>query len=101
MRISVCLLVLLLPSIILAQVSSNQQKSLNAYIEYANQSADEVIEVVNSIIEYYPQIGSDMDARFNWTVTMQRMPKIKNKRWEPLPTTSAQHLGRSKSLNKM
>lgn len=58
MRISVCLLVLFLPSIILAQVYPNQQKSLNAYIEYANQSADEVIEVVNSIIEYYPKIGS-------------------------------------------
>ena len=37
------------------QVASSKQKILNAYVEYANQSADEVTSVVKSIIDYYPQ----------------------------------------------
>ena len=33
-----------------------QQKALNSYVDYANQSADEVSAVVKSIIAYYPEI---------------------------------------------
>src|SRR5687768_17747162 len=47
---------LTLPSLMIAQITPAQQKSLNAYVEYANQSADEVTQIVTSIIEYYPKI---------------------------------------------
>jgi Mg-chelatase subunit ChlD len=33
-----------------------QQKALNSYVDYANQSADEVSAVVKSIIAYYPEM---------------------------------------------
>jgi Ca-activated chloride channel family protein len=37
-------------------ISAPQQKALNACVEYANQSADEVTAVVKSLIDYYPAI---------------------------------------------
>jgi Mg-chelatase subunit ChlD len=37
-------------------ITSVQQKALNSYVEYANQSADEASAVVQSIITYYPTI---------------------------------------------
>jgi Ca-activated chloride channel homolog len=37
-------------------ISQSQQKALNAYVDYANQSADEVTLVVKSLYEYYPAI---------------------------------------------
>src|SRR6187402_3230057 len=37
-------------------MTSAQQKALNSYVNYANQSADEVTTVVSSLIEYYPKI---------------------------------------------
>ncbi len=37
-------------------MTSAQQKALNNYVDYANQSADEVSAVVKSIIAYYPTI---------------------------------------------
>lgn len=50
-------LLILLPFLSAAQpLSAVQQKALNAYVDYANQSADEVTSVVKSIIEYYPSI---------------------------------------------
>ena len=36
--------------------TSAQQKALNNYVDYANQSADEVAAVVMSVIQYYPTI---------------------------------------------
>ncbi|MEJ7645014.1 MAG: VWA domain-containing protein [Chryseolinea sp.] len=33
-----------------------QQKALNSYVDYANQSADEVSAVVKTIVAYYPEI---------------------------------------------
>ncbi|RAV99845.1 VWA domain-containing protein [Pseudochryseolinea flava] len=33
-----------------------QQKALNAHVDYANQSADEMTAVVKSIIDYYPSL---------------------------------------------
>lgn len=48
---------ILLPFLSAAQpITAVQQKALNAYVDYANQSADEVTNVVKSIIEYYPSI---------------------------------------------
>lgn len=38
------------------QINATQQKALNSYVDYANQSAGEVEAVVKSIIEYYPSI---------------------------------------------
>jgi len=37
-------------------ITSTQQKALNSYVEYANQSAQEVSAVVKRIVEYYPTI---------------------------------------------
>lgn len=39
-----------------AQISSAQQKALNACVDYANQSADEVAATVKSLYDYYPAI---------------------------------------------
>lgn len=36
--------------------TSTQAKALNAYVDYANQSADEIARVVTSLYEYYPAI---------------------------------------------
>lgn len=50
-------LLILLPFLSDAQpITAVQQKALNAYADYVNQSADEVTVVVKSIIEYYPSI---------------------------------------------
>jgi Ca-activated chloride channel family protein len=50
-------LLILLPFLSVAQpITAVQQKALNAYADYANQSADEVASVVKSIIDYYPSI---------------------------------------------
>ena len=50
-------LLILVPFLSAAQpITAVQQKSLNAYVDYANQSADEVTNVVKSIIQYYPSI---------------------------------------------
>ncbi len=45
-----------------SQITSVQQKALNNYVDYANQSADEVTAVVKSIISYYPTIH----AKSSW-----------------------------------
>jgi Ca-activated chloride channel family protein len=37
-----------------SQITAEQQKSLNAYVDYANASAEEVERVVKSVISYYP-----------------------------------------------
>ena len=37
-------------------ITSAQQKALNSFVDYANQSADETAAVVQSIIDYYPRI---------------------------------------------
>jgi Ca-activated chloride channel homolog len=50
-------LLILLPFFSVAQpISAVQQKALNAYVDYANRSSDEVTTVVKSIIEYYPSL---------------------------------------------
>jgi Mg-chelatase subunit ChlD len=52
------LLFLLIPTVCTSQgITAGQQKALNNYVAYANQSADEVIVVVKSIIDYYPKIA--------------------------------------------
>jgi Ca-activated chloride channel homolog len=48
------LLLLCIPSF--AQLTSVQQKALNTYVDYANTSADEVDQVVKSIITYAPKV---------------------------------------------
>ncbi|MBT1699426.1 VWA domain-containing protein [Fulvivirgaceae bacterium PWU4] len=41
---------------VLAQITPAQQKSLNACVDYANQTADGVTAVIRSIIDYYPSL---------------------------------------------
>jgi len=51
------ILILIFPHVAFTQsITSAQQKALNSYVLYANQSAEEVATVVKSIIEYYPTI---------------------------------------------
>ncbi len=51
------LTLLLLSGFVIASAqTSTQTKALNAYVDYANQSADEVARVVTSLYEYYPAI---------------------------------------------
>ena len=56
MRVFLLLLLLLISGISFSQITSAQQKALNSYVDYANQSAAEVSAVVKSIISYYPTI---------------------------------------------
>src|SRR5688500_9952083 len=49
------------PITVLAQTAPVQIKALNSYVDYANQSAEEMTSVVSSIIQYYPTLG-----RKNW-----------------------------------
>ena len=55
MRLIVFLL-LIQSSFSFGQISAAQQKALNSYVDYANQSGQEVSAVVKSIIAYYPSI---------------------------------------------
>jgi Mg-chelatase subunit ChlD len=63
MRLIVSLLLLQVSFASSAQVTAAQQKALNSYIDYANQSAKEVAAVVKSIIDYYPSIHN----KTSWT----------------------------------
>src|SRR5688572_4404549 len=56
MRVLLLLLFIHISGISIGQISSAQQKALNSYVDYANQSAEEVAAVVKSIIAYYPTI---------------------------------------------
>jgi len=56
MRHPLFILLLLSTSSIAQSITTAQQKALNSYVDYANQSADEVSAVVKSIIDYYPTI---------------------------------------------
>ena len=56
MRILLLFSFLLLPAFAFCQISAAHQKALNSYVEYANQSGEEVTAVVKSIIEYFPKI---------------------------------------------
>jgi Ca-activated chloride channel homolog len=59
-----------LTSFSLAQLSQNQYKALNNYVDYANQSAEEVSAVVSSIIDYYPKIFE----KKSWSVARYTCP---------------------------
>lgn len=56
------LLLLAMPSIATAQITQVSQKVLNNYIEYANQSAEEVERVVVTLADYYPRL----QQKGNW-----------------------------------
>ena len=56
MRNALIALITAIPLLTVAQISASQQKCLNAYVEYANQSAEAITAVVKSIIDYYPQL---------------------------------------------
>lgn len=58
MRIFAIVLLLFLPSIGKAQLTSTQQKSLNAYADYANHSGEEVSRIVSSVIEYHSRLDN-------------------------------------------
>lgn len=49
-------LVFISTSSLAQMITSAQQKALNSFVDYANQSADENAAVVQSIIDYYPRI---------------------------------------------
>jgi Mg-chelatase subunit ChlD len=64
-------LLLALPIIVTAQINQVTQKTLNNYIEYANQSAEEVERVVATLAEYYPTLHQKSNwgsPRFNCPV---------------------------------
>lgn len=48
-----------------AQITTTQQNALNACVEYANRSADEVGSVVQSLINYYPNLS----RKVSWGVS--------------------------------
>lgn len=51
------ILILLFPAALYSQnINTAQQKALNSYVEYANQSADEVSAIVKSLMDYYPSM---------------------------------------------
>lgn len=54
MRLIFVSILLSIPALNFGQITSTQQKALNSYVDYANQSAKEVEAVVKSIITYYP-----------------------------------------------
>ena len=57
MRYPLLSIIMLLVAPALGQVITQaQQKALNAYVDYANQSAEEVTAVVKSIMNYYPEV---------------------------------------------
>ena len=45
------------------QITSTQQKALNSYVDYANQSADNVSSVVSSIVTHYRALTSEKSWR--------------------------------------
>lgn len=59
MRFSILFLLLLSVSVARAQLTSAQQKALNAYVDYANQSGKEVTLVVESLKKYYEDLKQD------------------------------------------
>jgi Ca-activated chloride channel homolog len=52
------------------QLMPNQVKTLNAYVDYANQSADEVTAVVKSVMDYYPSLFE----KRSWNVPRYNCP---------------------------
>jgi len=57
MRYPLLLIIMLLTAPAVGQaISQAQQQALNAYVDYANQSAEEVTAVVKSIMNYYPEV---------------------------------------------
>jgi len=53
---SLFFLLLISTSSFAQMITSAQQKALNSFVDYANQSADEVAAVVTSIMDYYPRL---------------------------------------------
>ena len=39
------------------QVTTTQQKALNNYVKYANESAEDVTFVFNKVLSYYPRLA--------------------------------------------
>ena len=56
MRTFLILCLLSVPFTSFCQITPIQQKALNSFVDYANQSAEEVTATVKSIITYYPTI---------------------------------------------
>jgi Ca-activated chloride channel family protein len=56
MRLIILLIFLQISTVSICQITSAQQKALNNYVEYANQSTKEVDALVKSIIVYYPTL---------------------------------------------
>ena len=53
-----------------AQITASQQKALNAAVDYANRSADEVNSVVQSLMNYYP----NLHRQISWGVSAYTCP---------------------------
>lgn len=56
MRLTCLVLFVQISAASFSQITAVQQKALNSYVDYANQSSEEVTAVVKSIIAYYPSI---------------------------------------------
>jgi Ca-activated chloride channel homolog len=56
MKYLILCLVCLYAATTMAQITSEQQKGLNAYVEYANASAEEITHIVTGLINYYPTL---------------------------------------------
>ncbi len=70
MQRSLLFLLLISTSSFAQMITSAQQKALNSFVDYANQSADEVAAVVHSLVDYYPRIHQKQ----NWGVPKYTCP---------------------------
>ena len=56
MRLLILIFLVVISIESISQITAVQQKAFNSYVDYANQSSDEVNAVMQRIIEYYPTI---------------------------------------------
>jgi Ca-activated chloride channel homolog len=71
MRIIVSILFIVTTTHLVAQVSSVNQKSLNAYSAYANRSGEEVSDIVGTIFKQYEILVSKYPDRARYTCPFQ------------------------------
>lgn len=90
-----------LPSLILlfcipcfGQVTSAQQKALNAYVDYANNSADEIDRVVKSVMAYYPKVEyHKANPKNSWGLPGYTCPVQPSDYYYNVITTQSKNLG--------
>jgi Ca-activated chloride channel family protein len=81
------------------QLTSVQQKALNAYVDYANTSADEVDAVVKSIIAYAPKVDYHKShPKNNWGLPRYVCPIQLEDYYYNAITTQSKNLGASAAI---